>query len=117
MSRLIKYAPQSEIVIAANVRIAEDFFSRAKGLLGEKSLQVGSGLWIKRCSSIHTFFMQFPIDVIFVDRHLRVKGIYNDLQPWRATFPIWKGNSVFELPAGTLAQLSIKLGDQLDVRD
>lgn len=103
--------------IARHLRVAESFFSRAKGLLGERQLLPRHALWIQRCTSIHTFFMRFTIDVVFVDRSLVVKAVYRDLPPWRMTWPAWGASSVFELPAGTLREARVEIGDQLYVGD
>jgi uncharacterized membrane protein (UPF0127 family) len=103
--------------IASQVRVAETFFARTKGLLGASSMAPRSTLWIKRCNSIHTCFMRFAIDAVFVDRALKVKAVYRNLPPWRMTWPAWGANSVFELPAGTLKMTPIDVGDELYVGD
>jgi len=108
------------IEVANNVRVARTFWQRAKGLLGEKSLPEGHALWIQGsdlvgCNSIHTFFMRFPIDVIFVDRNLKVTKVYRNLGPWRVTWPAPGAHSVFELPAGSLSLHTVEVGDQLYV--
>lgn len=103
--------------IAHSVRVANTFYSRAKGLLGERGLAEGSTLWIQSGNSIHTWFMRFAIDAIFVDRKLIVRGVYRNLGPWRITWPVWKASSVFELPAGTLDKTHVEIGDQLYVGD
>lgn len=89
--------------IASDLKTADSLFSRTKGLLGRKSLPEGEGLWIKRCNSIHTAFMKFPIDVLFVDKDLKVIHMYENLKPWRITRLHFRATSVIELPAGTLA--------------
>lgn len=94
---------------------ARDFWSRGKGLLGRKTLGADAGLLIRRCNSIHTFFMQFPIDCVFVDRNLKVRAIYHDVRPWRLLLPVWGASSVIELASGTASRVNIKVGDQLHV--
>jgi uncharacterized membrane protein (UPF0127 family) len=89
--------------IASDLKTADTLFSRTKGLLGRSSLPEGEGLWIKRCNSIHTAFMKFPIDVLFVDKDLKVVSVYENLKPWRITRLHFSASSVIELPAGTLA--------------
>lgn len=110
------------IEVASDVRVAKSFWQRAKGLLGEKSMPEGSALWIQGsdlvgCNSIHTFFMRFAIDVIFVDRDLKVTKVYRNLGPWRMTWPALGAHSVFELPAGSLSRHQVEVGDQLYVGD
>ena len=102
--------------IATAVTVADSFLARSKGLLGRNHLAQEHALWIKRCNSIHTFFMKFAIDAVFVDKKLKVVSIYQDLKPWRITRIHLKASSVFEFQAGTLAHLKtgmIKVGDQL----
>lgn len=115
MNRLINRTKNIEI--AGDVRIASSFAARMKGLLGERELAAGRALWIERCNSIHTWFMRFAIDVVFVDRQLIVQKVCRDVGPWRVTFPAWRANSVFEMPAGTLANRLVDVGDQLHVGD
>jgi len=114
----------SQLEIAQNVRIADSFYARAKGLLGERGLPNGQTLWIKgtrftACNSIHTWFMSFRIDVVFVDDNLKVKAVYENLGPWRMTWPVAGATSVFEFAAGSLRTDSdtcaITVGDQLHV--
>ncbi len=104
-------------VLASNLETADSLVSRTKGLLGRQNLPAGEGLWIKRCNSIHTFFMRFSIDAIFVDQNLKVISTYQDLKPWRMTWLHLKASSVFELPSGTLKEsvADIEPGDQLSI--
>jgi uncharacterized protein len=69
---------------------------------------------IAPCSSIHTFFMRFPIDVVFAGRDGRVVKVYHDLPAWRVGFA-WKGFAVIELPAGTLRPSETRPGDLLQI--
>ena len=72
-------------------------------------------MWIVPCSGIHTFFMRFPIDAVFLDRRRRVVRLYPNLARWRLV-PFVKGaHSVVELPAGTLLSLGLASGDQLAI--
>ncbi len=103
-------------VIATQVEVAESFFARAKGLLGRKSMAPSSALLIRRSDGIHTWFMQFPIDVVFVDRKMKVVRVVENVKPFKLVWPVWKAHSVFELPQGTLAINRPQPGDQLHVR-
>ncbi len=109
-----------QVAVADHVEQAISFWSRTRGLLGRATLPAGQALWIHgtdliACNSIHTLFMRFAIDVIFVDRDLIVRKVYRDLKPWRMTWPAFGAHSVFELPAGTLAHRPVEVGDQLHV--
>jgi uncharacterized membrane protein (UPF0127 family) len=73
----------------------------------------GEGLWLVPCESIHTFFMRFPIDVIYLDRHHRVKKVRSAVLPWRFS-ACFSAHSVIELPAGTVLDRQTRAGDQLE---
>lgn len=101
-------------VLIKEVEVANSFAERSRGLLGRASLPENQGLWIKRCNSIHTWFMRFAIDAVFVDSSLRVVHIYRNLPPWRVTLPRLKATSVIEVAAGTVPP-DLNPGDQLYV--
>ncbi len=75
----------SGIEVAAHVMVAGTSASRKKGLLGVDGLPSGAGLWIAPCEAIHTFGMKMPIDVIFLDRELRVCKLAYGVRPWRVS--------------------------------
>ena len=99
--------------LAAEVRFARSMWARFWGLMGRGSLPQGQGLLISPCSSVHTFFMRFPIDVIFVDRGGRVVKIVGGMKPWRTTLGGSGAHSVLELNAGEAAGGSLEVGDLL----
>ncbi|MBI3667230.1 MAG: DUF192 domain-containing protein [Acidobacteria bacterium] len=88
--------------------------SRRTGLLERTGLAKGEGLWIIPCEAIHTFFMRFDIDVLFLDRKKRVVKAVPRLRPWRLAFS-WRGRTVLELPAGTIEETGTAPGDVLEV--
>ena len=90
-------------------RVASSFASRFRGLMGSAQLPPGTGLLLPGTSSVHTHFMRFPIDVLFVDSELRIVLIVNALRPWR--FARAKGaDSVLELAAGECNRLELSEG-------
>ena len=89
-------------VLAQNAVVADTVFSRLKGLLGRKDFIEGEALIIKPCNSIHTFFMRFPIDVLFIDKDSRIIKTISSLKPFRLTCIYFNAAFVIELPAGTL---------------
>lgn len=92
--------------------MADTPFARMKGLLGRKDLGAGQGLLIRRTWSVHTLFMRFPIDVVFLDRDMRILSIRVNLKPWRAAAR--RGaTSVLELPAGECDRRGTVVGDVL----
>ena len=111
--RLLNQTTNQEI--AKQVVRAENLYARTKGLLGRKNLPLSEVLWIDRCPSVHTFFMQFPIDVVFVDKNMKVTKVHKNLKPWRITPPLqFKNHSCFEFAANTIKD-KIKEGDRLHV--
>jgi uncharacterized membrane protein (UPF0127 family) len=92
--------------------VADSPVSRMRGLLGRSELRPGEGLLLRPASAIHTWFMRFPIDAVFLDRDWRVVGISDDVRPWRAASR--RGaKAVLELPAGESSRRGLALGDQL----
>jgi uncharacterized membrane protein (UPF0127 family) len=73
------------------------------------------GLWIVPCPMIHTLFMRFPIDVLFLDRDLRVRRVIENLKPWRLSPWVFSAYSCLELPGGKLDG-SVSEGDVLEIR-
>jgi len=86
---------------------------RLRGLLGRDGLPHGHALLIEPCNSIHTFFMRFPIDVLFLDREGQVVRALPRLRPWRATRVYLAAHSVLELWPGALEERPVAPGDRL----
>lgn len=106
---------RDQAVIAEPLRMADNFFTRAKGLLGTKSLPEGHGLLIRPCNSVHMLGMSYAIDVVFLSKTLEVLRVIPELKPWRLS-PVVKGaHQVLELPQGTIARLGLVPGDKLVV--
>lgn len=106
---------KNQQVICHKVTEANTLWTRTKGLLGTPSLATGECLWIKRCNSIHTWFMNYPLDLIFVDKNLNVVKTYKQVNPWKITLPNFKANSVFEMQSGWIKDNWPQKGDQLYV--
>ncbi len=103
-------------LLAHNVFVARDFFARAKGLLGRRSLDPSEALIIPQCQAIHMMFMQFPIDVVFVDRTYHVVGLVRGIKPFQVSAFFWKAVFAIELEAGVIDKTKTRLGDLLDFR-
>jgi uncharacterized membrane protein (UPF0127 family) len=107
---------ENSLILCHQVEEAHSFGKRALGLIGRKGLAGGSALWINSCSHIHTFFMSFAIDIIFVDKNLIVQKLFSNAKPWKHIFlGTFKAQSVFELPENSIKSLKVKIGDQLHV--
>ena len=93
-------------------RVATSFLSRFLGLMGRAQLPPGNGLLLPGTSSVHTHFMRFPIDVVFLDSERRIVSVVKALRPWRLAKA--KGaTSVLELAAGECQHLELAEGDVL----
>lgn len=99
--------------LATRARIAQSLADRVVGLLGRDGLGEGEGLILPACRSIHTAFMRFTIDAVFVDRRWRVIRLWQALPPWRVTPIIWRAQAVIELPPGTVERVGLAVGDRL----
>jgi uncharacterized membrane protein (UPF0127 family) len=102
--------------VLATVELAETASTRARGLLGRSSLPAGEAMWLAPCRSIHTIGMQFPIDVVYLDRESRVVAIRERVVPFRITWGGWRARGVLEFAAGEVARLRITQGQQLALR-
>ena len=109
--RILNVTRKNEL--AARATIARSFWQRLVGLLGHSSLPPGEGLVLESCSSVHTAFMRFPIDVVTIDGSGKVTKLVANLKPFRVsgTFPAKR--TVIELPSGTIADTATAAGDQL----
>jgi uncharacterized protein len=100
-------------VLATRLEVANTGPKRNKGLLGHKGLAPGEGLWIVPCESVHTFFMQFPIDLVYLDRKNRIRKLRSSVGPWRLSVCL-SAHSILELPAGTIHNTQTEPGDMLE---
>jgi uncharacterized membrane protein (UPF0127 family) len=100
-------------VVADDVRIARSMWSRFWGLMGRKSLPDGQGLLLDPCSSVHMFFMRFPIDVVFLDRENKVVKVVSELKPYRTALGGRASKKALELPARSAERARIEPGDVL----
>ena len=103
------------LVLVDAVEDAKSLWSRMRGLLGRANLPADQALWISPCNSIHTFFMKFTIDAVFVDDQFVVRKVVRGVRPWRLVPPVWQARSVFELAEGQASMDRVTEGDQLHV--
>jgi uncharacterized membrane protein (UPF0127 family) len=105
-------------VLCEKCGVADNIFTRVRGLLGRASLEAGEGLLIVPCPSIHMFGMKFPLDVIFLTRENVVTDFVENIAPGKyylAKAHAGKAHSALELPAGSIACTSTQRGDRLRV--
>lgn len=106
---------RNRAVLSTRARVASSMRDRMVGLLGHHSLGSDEGLILMACRSIHTWFMRFAIDVVFVDHQWGVIALWHALPPWRVTSWVRQAQAVIELPAGTAKKAQLLVGDQLIV--
>lgn len=102
-------------ILAEKAKIADNFFSRLKGLLGKLCLATGEGLILVSCDSVHTLFMRFPIDVAFVNKENMIIKTYSCLKPWRLSAIFLNSALCLELPAGVLSVTRTQEGDHIKI--
>lgn len=106
--------PRTGALLADDLNIARSLWHKTKGLLGVKSLNQGAGLYIVNCQAIHSFFMQFPFDAVFVDKSWRVLHLIHGMRPSRMSPIVWRAHGVVELPAGVITASGTEKGDLLE---
>jgi len=100
-------------VLAEEIIVAQTIFKRLKGLLGEREFKKDKALILKPANSIHTFFMRFPIDVLFVDKNNKIVGLKNKFRPWRISRIYGQAKFVIELPEGIIFESKTEKGDEI----
>lgn len=106
-----------ETHLAKSLAVADTHWRRLRGLLGlgTNDFRNGSGLWIVPCHGVHTLGMEFPIDVLYLDRGMKVVGIQPEMRPWRFAPVRMQAASVLELPCGTAAATNTAVGDTIEI--
>ena len=104
-----------DTIVASESGEAKSFIGKLLGLMGRKQMPVSAALVIKSTNWIHTFWMRFPMDAIYIDRSWKVVGVEANLAPNRIGKPFWSAHSVVELNAGVIAASQTQIGDQLQL--
>ena len=105
---------RNERCVVPNVWHAADPWTRLRGLLGRKPLLPGAaqGLLIEPCAGVHTFWMKYPLDLVFLDRNSRVLDICENVAPW-STRAARGARKTLELMAGGVAAFEPRRGEEL----
>lgn len=114
MAKQARIELEDGTVVCERCTVAGHALARMRGLLGRSSLPPGEGIYLRPCNSVHTFFMRFPIDVVFLDRDLRIVSVAADVRPWRARMQRGAKAAV-ELAAGEAARRGVTAGAQLQL--
>ncbi len=101
-------------LVATNVKTADNPYTRVLGLMFKPNMNGMGGLLLNPCNSIHTFFMRFPIDVVFLSSNNTVIKVIRSMQPWRMSWIYFKAKKTLELPSGSLSE-NVKDGTVLEV--
>ncbi|MHC1715995.1 MAG: DUF192 domain-containing protein [Acidaminococcaceae bacterium] len=100
--------------IATEAKIADNFITRLKGLLGSDHLEEGRALIIRPCNGIHTIGMNYSIDVIFIDKNDKVIKIVVDM-PSRKISTCSNASYVIETPSGVVSMTNTTVGDIISI--
>lgn len=111
MKVCVKYKTK---LLSGDILVADRFVDRLIGLMFKKQLVGAEGLLIDPCRSIHTFFMRYPLDIVFISSKNQVIKIIRDMKPWRMTWIYFRAHKTLELPAGKLP-LDLERGDFLEI--
>ena len=104
-------------VAIPSVETADTFASRALGLMGRAPLGAGRAIYLSPCRAIHTCFMRFALDLVFVDRAMRVVQIVRGVRPWRTASGGRAAHGGLELEAGWLGAEALREGDAVELRE
>ena len=99
-------------VVVARLEMARSLWKQTIGLLGRKQFSADAGMWLEPCNSIHTFGMQFTIDVLFLDASGALVRAVPRVKPWRVCWPVWRARVVVEIPEGAIAARNIQVGNR-----
>ena len=102
-------------IIVSKLIHANQFLTRLRGLWFRPAIQSGEGILISPCQQVHTHFMGYPIDVVFLDEHLRICHVIPAMSPWKISAFIKQAKHVLELPAG--AATHFQLSQQFTLSD
>ncbi len=97
------------------VELALRLGERMKGLLGRTSLGAGRAMYIAPCASIHTFLMKFSLDLVFLDRSMKVCRIVRNVRPNRVVGGGWGARAVLEMETGWFPEGALKEGDKVEL--
>lgn len=113
----MKLATESGREIAETIRYTDCFLGKLFGLAGRRNIPAGEGIIIKGCAWVHTFFMRFAIDILYLDSGLRILRIDRSIPPWRLLEPCPGASTVLELAGGTADKCGLAVGERLVLRE
>lgn len=107
---------RNKLCIAQQTKVANHIWGRMLGLMGKRSLDEHHALFIYPCQQIHTFFMRFPIDCVFINQDYKVIYLLEHVRPWRVSEKVSEAYGVIELASGVIQKTDINISDRLEIR-
>lgn len=107
----------NDSIISKNMKVADSYFKRLKGLMFTKEFPEENSLQLIPCNQIHTFFMKYMIDALYLDKNNNIIFIDENLKPGKVGKRIKKALSVIELPSGNVKKFNIKIGDLIIIEN
>lgn len=111
----VRNESRSGILLGDRIGIADNTWTRLRGLLGRPQLARGEGLLLDPCRSVHMYWMKHPLDVAFLSDGGNVVALYRRLQPGKRSGYHRKARQALELPVGTLSKTDTHVGDRLAI--
>ena len=100
-------------LLGFDVRLVPGWWGRLRGYIGHSEPSPGEGILLIPCDGVHTFWMKFDLDVVFLDHHGMVLEVIRSLRPWKWTRRVKGARSVLEMPAGMIDRSGTQVGDLL----
>lgn len=104
----------SKIVLKKIAR-ADNLFTKSLGVIGWKDFGEKNGLLLTGTNSIHTYFVRFPLDLVFLDKNMKVIKLVKNLKPFRISPIVWSAKHVLEMPTNSIKKFSINVGDEINL--
>jgi uncharacterized protein len=104
-------------ILANKLKTAYRFFQRLKGLMFTSELPIGEAVHLQPCQSVHTFFMKYDIDVIYLDKEMKIVEMTHAMKPSKVGSIVKNAYSVIELPAGSISKTDTKVGHVLQIKN
>jgi uncharacterized membrane protein (UPF0127 family) len=100
----------------AVLKKADNWWSKGLGLMGTRSMAIGEGLWLPGISSIHTLFMHFPLDIVFLSKNMEVLKVQNWIKPGHFFVGCSRAAHTIELRAGTITSTTASIGEKCHIQ-
>lgn len=113
---MIAFNESRNIELSSKIEVARTRREKNQGLLKHQKLNKGEGMWLVPCGSVHTLFMNFPIDVVYLSKDMKVLKVIHSMWPWNISFAPFSTYSVLELPMGACKDSKTDAGDRISIK-